>query len=151
MNGTYSIKITQEALRETIELCRAAWPQEACGILLSPSPMHKESLDPFDPPIEAVRPIANTHRDPLHSFAFDPAEWTAAYYDTQKSRQKISGFFHSHPSSEALPSVRDVRGYWPADDSLSYWIVSLSNLGEPVVRPFARTKDGFQPLALVFA
>jgi proteasome lid subunit RPN8/RPN11 len=103
-----------------------------------------------DQVINTIIPIKNIHIDPTHSFAFDPEEWTAAFYDMQKNRQTIVGLFHSHPRTEAIPSSSDTKGFLPASE-LSYWIVSLQNSEAPHVKPYRLSQGTFIPLQLVLA
>ncbi|MFX3633787.1 MAG: M67 family metallopeptidase [Candidatus Pristimantibacillus sp.] len=146
MNQLNSIAITSAAYEQLISLCRNAMPNEACGILIA-------ELDHDDVlcTVTDVKAITNRHPHPQHSFSFDPVEWTTAYFDMQKNRQKIVGFFHSHPSSEAIPSLDDENGFWSADGEVSYWIISMLNQSHPVVQPFKRTKGTFTPISLVLA
>lgn len=137
-----SIHMTQQAYNELLSLCQEALPNEACGILTA---QDDESV------VIAAKSITNVHPTPQRAFSFDPVEWTAAFYDMQKNRQKIVGFFHSHPASEAVPSIYDETGFWPADHSVSYWIVSMLNRDKPFVQPYRRDKLLFQPLTLVLA
>ncbi|MBD2872801.1 M67 family metallopeptidase [Paenibacillus arenilitoris] len=143
--------MTKEAYDRLIRLCKDAFPAEACGVLACG--MAEEVDD--DPSgaacvIDAVIPIRNAHDRPDRSFSFDPAEWTAAYYDMQINRQNLVGLFHSHPRSEAVPSISDAEGFLPAF-ALSYWIVSLQNKEAPHVQPYRRSQGAFIPLELVIA
>ncbi|MDQ8736235.1 M67 family metallopeptidase [Paenibacillus sp. LHD-38] len=139
--------ITKSAYDLLISICKHARPMEACGILVS----SRESMQSENPTIiDTIIPITNKHIDPTHSFTFDPAEWTAAYFEMQKNRQTLVGLFHSHPRTEAIPSSSDSEGFLPASE-LSYWIVSLRNIETPHVQPYRRTEGAFIPMQLVLA
>ncbi|WP_168119349.1 M67 family metallopeptidase [Paenibacillus sp. HB172176] len=138
--------IRQELIRrsvyeELIAICTAGLPSEVCGILIR----NRDSEM-----IDEVLPIQNVHHTPLDSFAFDPVEWTQAYFNMQKNRQSLVGFFHSHPRSEAVPSMRDGAGFLPLS-TLSYWIISLQDRKHPVAQPYRYANDTFQPTSLVLA
>lgn len=137
--------ITKDAYDLLIGICKNALPMEACGILASSEDALRDE-DPYI--IDTVIPITNKHIDPTHSFTFDPAEWTSAYYAMQKNRQKLVGLFHSHPRTEAIPSSSDSEGFLPASE-LSYWIVSLRSSETPHVQPYRRSEGAFIPMELV--
>jgi proteasome lid subunit RPN8/RPN11 len=146
--------ITKSAYEQLIRICLDAKPLEACGIVVSSQSDSSPSVDRSDEAsiqiIDTIIPIKNIHIDPTRSFSFDPAEWTAAFYDMQKNRQKLVGLFHSHPRTEAIPSSSDSEGFLPASE-LSYWIVSLQNSAAPQVKPYRLSQGTFIPLQLVFA
>lgn len=142
--------ITKSAYERLIQICADAQPLEACGIMASSQSLHSIATDQNEAIIDIVIPITNNHNDPMHSFSFDPTEWTAAYYDMQKNRQTLVGLFHSHPRTKAIPSSSDTDGFLPASE-LSYWIVSLENMKSPDVKPYRRSEGSFIPLQLVLA
>jgi len=139
--------ITLEAYSEMIERCQSELPDEACGILASSG---RTISDTGIPIIDTVYPIRNAHDNPHTSFAFDPVQWTAAYFVMQKNRQTLAGLYHSHPNSEAVPSERDRDGFLPASE-LTYWIVSLKNRQSPHVQPYIRKNGAFAPIPSVLA
>ena len=114
------IVITRDAYDRLIETCKAAWPEEACGILLS--------ADGPLGPVDRVRPVRNAHPQPDRAFFFDPADWVRAWAETRQSRRRIAGFYHSHPLSPPAPSAADLVAWRRlANPELTYWIVSLSD------------------------
>lgn len=140
--------ITKSAYDRLIQICIDEKPLEACGIVASSFAYSAAAGRP--PVIDTIIPIKNTHVNPTYAFAFDPAEWTAAYFEMQTNRQSLVGLFHSHPRTDAIPSSSDTEGFLPAS-GLSYWIVSLRNLDAPHVQPYRRTQGAFVPLQLVLA
>lgn len=141
-----SIAITRQAHKQLLSYCLEAMPQEACGILAG------TSETPDSPAVVThVYVISNVHEDPVRSFRFHPGEWVSAYYGIQKNRQSLVGFFHSHPTSSAVPSKRDWLGLPVSDDLISYWIVSMPGGPVPVVQPFRVDGQTFRPLPLMFA
>lgn len=141
--------ITRHAYNQLLSICLGRLPEEACGIVA-----RRTSAPSDDPsaasPIDTIIPIRNIHSNPRTAFQFDPAEWTSAYYEMQTNRQSLVGLFHSHPSTEAIPSSLDQAGFWPAS-SISYWIISLADRSTPHIQPYRRTHEGFEPLELVLA
>jgi len=142
--------ITKSAFDRLIQICADAKPLEACGIMASSQALPSITADQNKFIIDIVIPITNIHNDPMHSFSFDPTEWTAAYYNMQKNRQTLVGLFHSHPRTKAVPSSSDTDGFLPASE-LSYWIVSLEDNKAPDVKPYRRSEGSFIPLQLVLA
>ncbi|CAM4058208.1 M67 family metallopeptidase [Paenibacillus alkaliterrae] len=146
--------ITKEAYDRLLQVCLEAKPREACGILASrfsqsgSSPLSE--VYSVNAIVDTIIPITNTHINPTYAFSFDPAEWTAAYYDMQNNRQSLVGLFHSHPRTDAIPSSSDTEGFLPASE-LTYWIVSLKDIHAPQVKPYLRDQGVFKPLQLVFA
>ncbi|MHA7962657.1 M67 family metallopeptidase [Paenibacillus sp. CAU 1782] len=133
--------IDVSAYKKLMKLCADANPLEACGILVSAE---------GSPIIDSVIPIANASPEPEDSFYFDPGEWTAAFFNMQKNRQRIAGLFHSHPSTDDTPSYRDRNGFLPTQQ-LSYWIISCDGEGKPHAQPYQFIDGRFEPLKLVLA
>ncbi len=133
--------IAKETYDRLVQICKETLPFEACGLLV-----RKEASSIID----CVINIRNVHPSPRSSFDFHPEEWTSAFFDMQKNRQQLVGFFHSHPTSAALPSIKDKEGWLP-QSGLSYWIVSMTNKELPLVQPFIIEQDRFVPFPLVLA
>lgn len=129
------IVIASEAYHRLIELCRAACPEEACGLLLSAG-------GPGDP-IDKIRPVRNTHSRPETAFSFDPADWVRAWAETRQSRRRIAGFYHSHPCSPPVPSAADREGWARvAGTDITLWIVSLLDAQRPEVSAWRIRREG---------
>ncbi|WP_042162830.1 Mov34/MPN/PAD-1 family protein [Paenibacillus gorillae] len=136
------IPITREAYDELLAICNRSLPNEACGLLLA--------ADSEEGIINSTLEIVNAHVMPERAFLFEPSSWTSAFFETQKNRQYIAGFFHSHPSSEASPSQEDEIGLPLAGDGLCYWIVSLQDAA-PAVQPYICMNGQLMPYPLMFA
>ncbi|MCM3627194.1 M67 family metallopeptidase [Paenibacillus glycanilyticus] len=141
-----AIAITHQAHKQLLRLCSLALPREACGVLAG-----TEAAEAGHATVTDIRSITNVHEDPLRSFRFHPGEWVSAYYDMQKNRQSLVGFFHSHPTSSALPSKRDTLGLPASDRQISYWIISMAGSADPFVQPYLLENGTFRPLALMLA
>ncbi|ACT00801.1 M67 family metallopeptidase [Paenibacillus sp. JDR-2] len=139
-----SISITHQAYGQLLSICREEMPREACGILAGTT-----GTPDCPAVVTQAYAITNVHEDPVHSFRFHPDEWVSAYYDIQKNRQSLVGFFHSHPTSSAVPSKRDWLGLPVSDDLISYWIVSMPGSPAEIVQPFRLDEQSFRPLALM--
>ncbi len=69
---------------------------EACGILYG-----EEGV------ISGVEVTENVAENPAVSFEIDPRALFAALKAERAGEQKIAGYWHSHPSGDANPSVTD--------------------------------------------
>ena len=104
-----------------ISHCRDTYPNEACGILAG-----KESK------ALKVYKMANIEKSPV-SYEFDSREHIKAIRDMRENNHTMLAIFHSHPSSPAYPSAKDMNLAFYED--CIYVIVSLSEK-KPVVKGF---------------
>ncbi len=73
-------------------------PQEACGILVGKNEQ-----------VEEVISIRNIAADPAHFYRLDDQAFTQALFQTQNKGQTLLAFYHSHPTSDPIPSQEDIR------------------------------------------
>jgi proteasome lid subunit RPN8/RPN11 len=57
--------------------------------------------------IEAAERCANVAAEPGRAFEIEPAALFAAYRRARAGGAQVIGHYHSHPSGEPVPSVRD--------------------------------------------
>jgi len=89
--------VLAQAARETmLEFARAAFPREACGLLLGDRKR-----------IEAATQAINVHPEPLRHFEIDPASLIAAHKAAREGGPQVLGYWHSHPNGLAAPSETD--------------------------------------------
>ncbi|BBH19325.1 hypothetical protein Back11_06700 [Paenibacillus baekrokdamisoli] len=123
-------------------------PNEACGVLTCShsSEMINQRQNGILS-VDQIYPISNTAEHANQNFRFDPNDWITILYRIQKNRQSLVGIYHSHPSTNPLPSLADLEGmqYVPA---VSYWIVSFPHLEQPDVQPYWYNRKTFTPLML---
>lgn len=107
-------------------------PLECCGLLFGPSskPQH----------IESISPMRNIMESPTE-FSIDPQELINSLRNRRSSGQQLTGIYHSHPNSKALPSFRDTSEFYYHD--VSYWIISLTSPTNPSLRCFRWLNGGF--------
>ena len=86
-------KSVLEAIRKEAE---RAHPEECCGILLGAGDR-----------ITAIQPAANLHPTPRTHFEIDPQALIDAHREARGGGAEIVGYYHSHPTSAAMPSARD--------------------------------------------
>ena len=121
------VTIPKEIYNSMIEHAKKVYPNEACGILggeKSGSGSNFFSMKNMD--------------EASISYFMDPKEQLQVFKKMRELKMEMTGIFHSHVASEAVPSQKDVRlAFYP---DVSYLIVSLSDLKKPVLRSF-RIKD----------
>jgi proteasome lid subunit RPN8/RPN11 len=102
---------------------KAGYPNEACGILggkTASDITHFYAMNNMD--LSAI------------SYFMDPKEQLLVFKKMRNESVEMRGIVHSHVASEAYPSQKDVRlAFYP---DVSYLIVSLSDMDNPVLRSF---------------
>jgi len=89
--------VLAQAARETmLEFARAAFPREACGLLLGEGGQ-----------IRAATFAPNVHPEPLRHFEIDPAALISAHKAAREGGPQVLGYWHSHPNGLAAPSDVD--------------------------------------------
>lgn len=73
-----------------------AYPHEACGLLLGTTDL-----------IAQATACANIHPNPCTHFEIDPAALIAAHKTARAGGPQLVGYWHSHPTGLATPSVTD--------------------------------------------
>jgi proteasome lid subunit RPN8/RPN11 len=107
--------VARTALAAMRVAAQEAFPLEACGILFG-SRTH----------IETLRQAANVHPEPHARFEIDPQALIAAHRAAREGGPPITGYFHSHPSGQAQPSVTDQE--LSAGDGMLWAIASAHHI-----------------------
>ncbi|MFH1542648.1 MAG: M67 family metallopeptidase [bacterium] len=107
------IIINEQQRIEIIEQVSEAQDNEACGILAGK-----------DKQVKRVYKMTNTADDQKNCYFMDPKEQLRINKEIRQAGLKLIGIYHSHPHSEAYPSVRDVELAYYAE--ASYVIISLN-------------------------
>ncbi len=116
------LKIPAVIYDKMINHCKSELPDEACGILAGK-----------DDTISEIYCMENIAKSP-ESFLMNPKEQLQVAKDLRKKNLKILAIFHSHPSTPAKPSEKDISMAFYED--LLYVIISLKDK-EPVTRVFS--------------
>lgn len=122
----YKIIIPQQIFDEMLEHCKAGYPNEVCGILAGNG---NEVIK--------IYKMTNIENSPV-TYMLDSKEQFQVMKDMRQNNLSMLAIFHSHPSSVAYPSQRDVKLAFYEDTF--YIIVSLMEK-EPIVRGFS-IKEG---------
>jgi len=98
------------AIRAQIEdLCEAAYPLEACGVLLG---VGDGEQVPWR--ITRLMPAPNEHGGDRRSrYLVAPTFQLSAEREAQQVGEEVVGYYHSHPDCEAVPSDCDRKQAWP--------------------------------------
>ncbi|QDX24818.1 M67 family metallopeptidase [Sphingomonas suaedae] len=72
-----------------------AAPLEACGLLFGDGAIARASV------------AANVAADPTCRFEIDPGALIAALRAEREGGERVIGYWHSHPSGDAMPSATD--------------------------------------------
>lgn len=97
----------------------AAFPEEACGVLLGRADPAGEAKE-----VAHARAVANAKQDERHRrFLIAPEAWLAAEEEAARQGLDVIGVYHSHPNGVARPSEFDRQHAWPW---YSYVIVGVA-------------------------
>ncbi|MBQ9236590.1 MAG: M67 family metallopeptidase [Prevotella sp.] len=141
IEGTETVRITEEAYRSILSQAQHDAPIESCGYALGTIDGDGNVL------ITENRPLTNIDHSAEH-FSFDPKEQFAAVKYARQNGLQVIGNWHSHPASPSRPSEEDKR--LALDPNALYLILSLAPdvsghpyvaEGQPVLNAF-RIKDG---------
>ena len=122
------MRIPKKVFGEMVEHARLGYPNEACGILSGPKEGEAGEFYPMKNLDEASI-----------SYFMDPQEQLKVFKQMRAKNQQMLGIFHSHVASEAFPSQKDVRLAFY--EEVSYLILSLSDMKNPVLRSFRIQKE----------
>lgn len=128
-------------LKAVVDAAEAAWPDEACGLLVGrrgPGPVWR---------VERIAPSSNLAAEPGRAFEVDPALRLRLERTLRGQGQGVVGHYHSHPGGPARPSETDLRRAY--EPGLAWLIVAVRE-GQAVANgAFAPVPGGFQRLDLV--
>jgi proteasome lid subunit RPN8/RPN11 len=111
------IVIGRDVLREVIEAAEAAYPGEACGLLVGRQRPNGT--------VEVTRAHVSANLGKTRDrFEIDPRLWVDLARAHGKGPTKVVGLYHSHPDGPAQPSAVDLEAAWGED--LVWLIVSVS-------------------------
>jgi proteasome lid subunit RPN8/RPN11 len=135
MQGTagYKIIIPQHIFNDMLAHCKAGYPNEACGILAG-----------RNGEVSKIYRMANIENSPV-TYMLDSREQFKVMKDMRDNNLSMLAIFHSHPSSAAYPSAKDVSLAFY--EECVYIIVSLMEK-EPVVKGFSIREGNIEEITL---
>lgn len=130
----YKIIIPQQIFNEMLAHCKAGYPNEACGILAG-----------RNGEVSKIYKMTNIENSPV-TYMLDSREQFKIMKDMRDNNLSMLAIFHSHPSSAAYPSAKDVSLAFYED--AVYIIVSLMEK-EPVVKGFSIRQGNIEEIEIV--
>lgn len=127
------IRLPDEVLQEILAHARKESPREVCGWLAG-----------RDGEVFRAIPVPNAAEDPQTRFTMEPRAQISAVREVRESGLELTGTYHSHPRTAAVPSAKDRQlAVYP---DAAHLIVSLAN-PQPEVRCYRITRTGATPVA----
>ncbi|MFN4164907.1 MAG: M67 family metallopeptidase [Ferrovibrio sp.] len=137
------LRLTSAQQAELAALAMAAFPREACALLIG-----RDERGVLI--VERIVPAANLAATPEREFELDPAVHVAELRRLREAGgpQKILGHWHSHPNGRAEPSAQDAAMIF---DPAMLWLISAvdaAGAAPPCAfRPRADA-SGFEPFPI---
>ncbi len=126
--------IPQQILEDMLVYCKGMYPNEACGILAG---RNNEALK--------IYKMTNIENSPV-SYMMDSMEQFKTMKDMRENNLSMLAIFHSHPSSAAYPSQKDLSLVF-YEDSV-YVIVSLIEK-EPIAKGFLIREGSIKEIDII--
>ena len=138
-----SVRLTPEQLRAIERAAEAAYPEEACGLLVGRRAPGEGCR------VSAVEASANVAEPPrTKRFEVDPKLRLRLERDLRESPDSVIGVYHSHPNGAADPSETDRSMIFEPD---MIWLITAVAEGRAcATKGWRPTEDGsaFLPLGL---
>ncbi len=120
------IVIAARQLRQIVAAAEAAYPCEACGLLVG---IDDRSVQEPAVVVQAVHESPNVADDPAHRFEVDPALRFRLFRELTPTGPRLVGLYHSHPDGNAEPSAHDLACAFEPDLA---WLVTSVVAGRAV-------------------
>lgn len=111
-----SLRLSHQQVQVMVDHCIGNLPEEACGLIAG----QEEKA-------EAVIPIKNVADNPLHHYVIDDNQQLQALKKIDSQGLDWIAIFHSHPNSEPIPSLEDIREADLNTPNLVHVIISLKH------------------------
>jgi proteasome lid subunit RPN8/RPN11 len=99
--------------------CEAAYPNEACGLIVG-----RAEATGFR--VSRLEPSRNLAENARHAFEIDPRLRLAQQRALRGSGEAIIGLYHSHPDGSARPSATDLENAWEPE---LVWVIAAVAAG----------------------
>jgi [CysO sulfur-carrier protein]-S-L-cysteine hydrolase len=138
----YTLLLPQMLYQAMVEQAVAELPHECCGLFAGvPGPDRVRAVQRF--------PLINSATTPTIEYLSEPRSTLAAHKAMRAAGLQEIAVYHSHPTSDPIPSQKD-RADNAYGDSLMHLIISLK-AGQPVLRGWWLCDDGFEEGKWAFA
>lgn len=144
MSTPFRLLVPADLVREMIAQARSEAPLECCGLLAGPPALPDQGREGGVPRVgKVVRryPLINGMQSPTR-FLSDGRSMFAAVRDMRQQHIDILAVYHSHPTSDPIPSRTDLEHNYSPD--VMNLIISLK-CEEPVVRAWWLTDRDYTP------
>jgi len=130
----YTLFLPHDLYRAMLAQARVEWPRECCGLLAGM---------PVGGIVHARRllPLVNAAEDGESEFLSEPRSMFAAVKAMRAAGQEIVAVYHSHPTSEPVPSRKDCANSF--SDRVMNLIIS-SRAGQVGMRGWWLSASGFE-------
>lgn len=115
------IRLNAGHWRDLITAVEAAYPEEACGLLVGRTDVHGTFA------VGRVIAATNVATAPQRRFEIDPRVHFAVLRELRGGSERIIGHYHSHPDGPAAPSKHDVAC---ACDRQLVWLILAITAGK---------------------
>ena len=130
--GSLRFRLAATTRDEILAACRAALPNEGCGLLLG----HRDQRAAMV--LEAL-PARNVLASP-QQYEIEPEAVLAADRAARASGRMLLGAWHSHPGGAPVPSAQDRAEAWP---DWCYLVVGLADPAAPELRAWRLLGERF--------
>lgn len=137
------LHLAQTLLKRLAEAGEAAYPEEACALLVGTAGLGDIRH------VDRIELSANVAADRRRRFEVDPGLRIGLERELRGGRQRVIGVWHSHPDHAARPSATDEAMAFEPD---LVWLITAVAGGQAVASAAFAVNDhgpGFRPLALL--
>ena len=131
-----TIKIPIEIVNQILAHAQNGDEAESCGFIAA-----------VNDNIVKTYPVENIAKDPACFYRMDEKQQIDAMRKMREAGEELFGIYHSHPSSEAVPSKTDIEEATYPD--ASYFIVSLNTVGVLEMRCYRLLAGAVEEIELV--
>lgn len=138
-----SVRLARGQLQAIERAAEAAYPEEACGLLVGRSAPGGEYR------VNAVEASTNVAEPPrTRRFEVDPKLRLRLERELRESPESVIGVYHSHPNGSAEPSETDISMIFEPD--MIWLITAVRECGAGATTAWRPSEDGaaFRPLGL---
>lgn len=136
------IRFPAEALATLTRACEAAYPEEACGLIVG----RADADGAID--VTRVEASPNVAQTPARRFEVDPALRLRLQRELRDTTDEIVGHFHSHPDGPAAPSATDLAEAWEPELVWVIAAVRAGRLAEVTAHAIDPASRGFRQIPL---
>ncbi len=136
------ILVAPPCLKRIVDAAEAAYPDEACGLLVGRDDGTGEIR------VIEAHESENMADDPRRNFEVDPALRLDLHKRLRDGPDTVVGLFHSHPELSAQPSKTDLARAWEPE---LIWLITSVIDGQALLTTAHKiAEDGtrFEPIAL---